>query len=157
MTEKLNDNKLNIECQWMKSKRLLINPDGQVLPCCYFANVIYMYDKMNITEKLGSSKSDESKYLLDKDESVEERVKRRNKFESDISKQIGDKDRIIKETKEENVLMNYYKNKNEYNIFETDLEDIIESEWFLKTLPESWDSKEKAPRQCQEYCRVKDE
>jgi hypothetical protein len=156
MTEPLNDNNLNIECDWMKTKKLLINPDGQVLPCCYFANVIYMYDKMNSGNDFKDI-SKESKYLLDKNESVEERVKRRTEFESDISKQIGDKSIINKQTKDENVLMNYYRNREKYNIFENDIESIINSEWFVKTLPESWNDEKSAPRQCKKHCQVKDE
>ena len=27
-----------IICQWDKTDKFVINPDGQVLPCCYFAN-----------------------------------------------------------------------------------------------------------------------
>lgn len=148
---------MNIQCEWMESQRILINPDGQVLPCCFLANVIYMYDKMNTIEKLGTSRnnSKESKYLLDKDEPVEERVKRRDEFESNISKQIGDKDIINEQTKQENVLMDYYENRKKYNIFETSLEDIITSEWFTKTLPESWDDEKRTPRQCKQYCTRK--
>lgn len=151
--KQLNDNKLNVKCEWMETKRLLINPDGQVLPCCYFANVVYMYDKMN---KFGPPK-DDSKYLLDADESVEARIKRRNEFRNEISDQIGDKERIVKETKQDNVLMNYHQNKDKYNIHKTPLEEIINSEWFTKTLPESWDNPKVAVRQCKEFCRVKDE
>lgn len=146
MVKQVNDNNLGIECQWMKTRRLLINPDGQVLPCCFFANVVYMFDKLGA----------EGSYLLDKDEdSVEERVERRKKFQNDISKQIGDQERIIQETKDENILMDYYRNKDEYNIHQTPLEDIVTSEWFTKTLPESWDDKKTAPRQCQEHCMKK--
>lgn len=144
--DQLNKNKLNIKCEWMEANRILINPDGQVLPCCFLANTIYMYDKTNISE---------SKYLLDKDEPVEKRVERRNSFENQISKQIGDKDIINNETKQDNVLMDYYVNKSKYNIFENSLEDIINSEWFTKTLPESWDDESKVTRQCKKYCTRK--
>lgn len=151
--KQLNDNKLNIKCEWMETKRLLINPDGQVLPCCYLANVVYMYDLMNKID----APEDDSKYLLDADESVETRVKRRNDFQNKISEQIGDKERIIKETKQDNVLMNYYQNKDKYNIHKTPLEEIINSEWFTKTLPESWDNSDVAVRQCKKHCTKKNE
>jgi len=151
--KQLNDNKLNIKCEWMETKRLLINPDGQVLPCCYLANVVYMYDTMN---KIDEPK-DDSKYLLDADESVDTRVKRRNEFQNKISDQIGDKERIIKETKQDNVLMNYYQNKDKYNIHKTPLEEIINSEWFIKTLPQSWDNPDVAVRQCKKHCTKKNE
>lgn len=35
-----------INCKWMAEKRVVINPDGQVLPCCYFANMVY-YSTVN--------------------------------------------------------------------------------------------------------------
>lgn len=151
LMKQLNDNKLGIKCEWMDTKRLLVNPDGQVLPCCFFANVIYMYGKM---------KDKGDKYALDKDdESIEKRVSRRKKFEEKISakieNQIGDKSIINSETKNDNVLMDYYENKEQYNIFDNSLENIINSEWFTKTLPESWDDETKAPRPCKVHCMKK--
>lgn len=128
-----NENKCGIKCEWMQTKRLLINPDGQVLPCCFFANVIYMYDRMGAPESW------------------------KPKDEYGISDQLLDVPRVAYETSKEHILMNYYKNKEEYNIFENDLEDIINSEWFTKTLPESWEDEKTLPRQCKKYCQMKDE
>ena len=81
--DQLNKNKLNIECDWMKSQRLLINPDGQVLPCCYFANVMYMYDKLGTSEKI---------------------AEKRNQ----INDQIGNKNVIQNQTRDSDILMDYY-------------------------------------------------
>jgi len=39
-----------INCRWKKSNRILINIDGQVLPCCYFVNTFYK-NKFTITNK----------------------------------------------------------------------------------------------------------
>lgn len=132
MTDNINHNKLNVECEWMKTKRLLINPDGQVLPCCFFANVIYMYDKLGTTEKI---------------------AEKRNQ----ISDQIGDKSRITNDTATTDVLMNYYNNREKYNIHNTPLEEIINSDWFTKTLPESWNDPNLLVRQCKKYCQKKNE
>ena len=30
--------KPNVTCKWLTMSKCLINPDGQVLPCCYLAN-----------------------------------------------------------------------------------------------------------------------
>lgn len=30
-----------IHCKWERDKRLLVNPDGQVFPCCYLSNNYY--------------------------------------------------------------------------------------------------------------------
>ena len=31
-----------ITCKWLKGEKILVNPDGQVLPCCYLANPLYL-------------------------------------------------------------------------------------------------------------------
>lgn len=129
----LNNNKCNIKCEWMQTKRILVNPDGQVLPCCFFANVIYMYDRMGAPDKW----------------------KPKDKY--GISDQLMDVSRVAYETSQENILMQYYKDKEKYNIFNRSLEEIINDEWFTKTLPESWDNENKLARQCKTYCQIKDE
>ena len=40
--EKTNTNK--IACEWGNRNKVVINPDGQVLPCCYFCNP-HFYNK----------------------------------------------------------------------------------------------------------------
>jgi len=30
-----------ISCKWLNARRILVNPDGQVLPCCYLGNSFY--------------------------------------------------------------------------------------------------------------------
>ena len=35
-----------IECIWGKDNRFLVNPDGQVWPCCYLGNIGYT-EKIN--------------------------------------------------------------------------------------------------------------
>lgn len=128
----LDENKMNIECQWMKSKRLLINPDGQVLPCCYFANVIYMLTKFSTDD-----------------------MKAKDKDERGVEDQIMDRGLVALETNEEPLFQEYLKDKEKYNINHTDLEDIINSDWFLKSLPESWNDENKVVRQCKKYCTKK--
>jgi len=32
-----------ISCKWLKMRMVLVNPDGQVLPCCYIANNYYQF------------------------------------------------------------------------------------------------------------------
>ena len=31
-----------IECKWLKKREVVVNPDGQVIPCCYLANGYFM-------------------------------------------------------------------------------------------------------------------
>ena len=32
---------INIKCEWLDQDKILVNPDGQVFPCCYLANKYY--------------------------------------------------------------------------------------------------------------------
>lgn len=130
MTQPLNENKCNIQCEWMDTNRLLINPDGQVLPCCYFANVIYTYDKLGVPGKIAEKPNQ-------------------------VTYQMGNKLAISEQTKSTNILMNYYQNREKYNINENSLEDIITSDWFVKTLPESWDDSDKIASHCVKHCTKK--
>lgn len=94
--------KHDIVCEWMnqwKNSRLLINPDGQVLPCCYLANLIY------------SNKNHAIHSLLEQ----------------------------------------YQDSAESYNIFNKELDEIIDGKWFQETLPNSWISDNPHPaclRQC---------
>ena len=117
----------------MQTKRVLVNPDGQVLPCCFFANVIYMYDRMGAPHDWTPKK------------------------EYGISDQLMDVPRVAYETSQEDILMQYYENRHKYNVHNRPLEEILKDEWFAKTLPESWDDENKLVRQCQTYCQVKNE
>ena len=127
----LNDNKCNIKCEWMQTKRILVNPDGQVLPCCFFANVMYMYDRMGAPDEWTPKK------------------------EYGISDQLMDVPRVAYETSQENILMQYYYDRDKYNVHNRPLEEILNDEWFAKTLPESWEDENKLARQCATYCQVK--
>jgi len=41
-----------ITCKWENDNRILVNPDGQVLPCCYFANTHFFNATTNATNDL---------------------------------------------------------------------------------------------------------
>tara|TARA_B100000424_G_scaffold261740_1_gene247035 strand:+ start:5403 stop:5765 length:363 start_codon:yes stop_codon:yes gene_type:complete len=34
--------KPRIKCQWLEKDQILVNPDGQVLPCCYLGNTNFL-------------------------------------------------------------------------------------------------------------------
>ncbi|MBO06487.1 MAG: hypothetical protein CMI58_05595 [Parcubacteria group bacterium] len=53
------------------------------------------------------------------------------------------------------IILEYYKNKDDYNIFKKPLEEIINSEWFTKTLPESWQIEKNTCVLCKRFCSVK--
>ena len=118
----------------MSTNRLLVNPDGQVLPCCYFANALYLCDNNDVPE--GEWKP---------------------KDHYGIEDQLVDIGRATKNTAEDKVLKNYTENRGEYNIFNKPLDEILNSEWYTKTLPESWDDFKKVSGFCKRYCTVKND
>ena len=92
----MSSKKVTIQCEWLKDNRVLVNPDGQVWPCCYLGNVGF-----------------------------------------DIN---------------HSVVREYENKKDELNLFtNNNLCDIIQHDWFSKTLPNSWNS-ENPNRQCVEFC-----
>jgi len=97
---------MKIVCEWGNKNKVVINPDGQVLPCCFFCNPHYL------------NKND---------------PRARSWFI------------------EHPVMQKYQKHQKDYNVFSTSLINIINSEWYQKTLPDSW----KTPKpiwQCQKHC-----
>ena len=98
---------MNIKCKWQENNRVLVNPDGQVLPCCYLGNQHYTYN------------------MKDND-------------------------------KWQDVMKDYDDNKELYNIHSNTMENIISSEWFTKTLPESWEDESKLLWQCKRWCGEKE-
>lgn len=39
---------ITVTCQWATRNKYLVNPDGQVLPCCYLANLHYYAKQLGI-------------------------------------------------------------------------------------------------------------
>ena len=57
---------------------------------------------------------------------------------------------------EQEIFNKYNEVKDELNIFNNSIEDILSHEWFTKTLPESWDDPDKTLRQCTKHCGVRE-
>ena len=49
----MKDKKPNIICRWLNDEKILVNPDGQVFPCCYMANPAYLYEATKHTDNPG--------------------------------------------------------------------------------------------------------
>ena len=49
-------------------------------------------------------------------------------------------------------MQEYNDNKEKYNIHTNDMRDIINGEWFTKTLPESWKDETKTINLCKQWC-----
>ena len=91
---------MTIKCSWGSKNRFVVNPDGQVLPCCYFANVVYSNTNLN---------------------------------------GVG-------------VLESYNHQKQDLNVFNKPIADILTSDWFTKTLPESWEDSATTHSICKRWC-----
>lgn len=115
-------NKCGVTCEWLEARRAIVNPDGQVVPCCYLANVLYVAREWTGSEQQG------------------------------IAAQGGINSVIKREFHAEPVLAEYLAHHDSYNVLNQPLETIINSEWFLKTLPESWDDSDRLVRQCRNFC-----
>lgn len=123
----LADNKCNIRCEWMETKRGLVNYDGQVYPCCYFANNFSVEGLFG--DKLGK---EEMRYG-----GIE--IKKGDKYVS---------------RKRERIYQDYLDSKSELNVMNSSLSDILNHEWFSKKLPESWNDESTAHRLCKKFCQV---
>ena len=114
-------------CKWLdEDEQILINPDGQVLPCCYLS----MYFTVGIEPK-----------------------KDKNTWEFDvIGDQLYRKDLVHNYVREGYLYKEYQKRKDKLNIFTNNLEDIILDEWFTKILQESWKSEDTIAGPCKRIC-----
>lgn len=110
-----------IRCKWQEDKRFLVNPDGQLMPCCYLGNIYYqsaLFTKQNRSDELFEGHNAQFNHFL---------------------------------------LQAYFENEDDLNVFKKDVGEILEHEWFTKTLPESWESDETVHIQCRRMCEVDDE
>ena len=117
-----------IECEWLQSKRILVNPDGQVWPCCYLANSTYMRAALGYPESYTSKET--------------------YRIENQI---INLEDAAVR-TGQQVLLKEYFGEKEQYNIFNHTIDEIVESKWFAETLPKSWDEPERVLYQCKINC-----
>lgn len=128
----------NIDCEWMRSKRIIVNPDGQVIPCCYLANTLYLGQNYKLPQKViddGYYYEDPMNYKYD-----------------EIEDQIGHVERIAASLHKKDIMLEYLADKEKYNLMHTPLDEILSSEWFTKTLPESWEDPTKLLWACKNFC-----
>jgi hypothetical protein len=51
--------------------------------------------------------------------------------------------------------MEYHNNRKKYNLFDNDMEDIVNGKWYSETLPESFKSEDTVHPICLEQCGKK--
>ena len=101
---------------WLEMNKCLVNPDGQVIPCCYMANSLFTH--------LTALKS-------------------------------GNEHIEMVQWNKDPTLKKYIENKEDYNLNDNNIDDILSSDWFNKDLPESWDSYDTVPYVCKIWCDKK--
>ena len=118
---------MKIKCKWLEEdEQVLINPDGQVIPCCYLSP--YFPVSLN-------------------------KIKEQKDWEYDeLEDQLYHRDRAWAHVSSMYLYQEYQKNADKLNIFTNDLEDILNHEWFTKTLPESWTDEDKVSSPCRRVC-----
>ena len=124
-----------IRCSFFEKNEVNINPDGQVYPCCFFANTLY------ITKQFGyPSAGDIPLHNIDP-------TSIQNGLQNSESIAIGviDSNPIYKE---------YVKNEADYNLDNKSIKEILDSDWFsdLEKARETWET---APQVCKNWCTVK--
>ena len=118
---------MNIKCKWLEEDRqVLINPDGQVIPCCYLAP----YYPVSMFEP---KTPDEWEY-------------------DEFNDQLYHRDRAWAHVNSMYVYQEYQKVADQLNIFTNNLEDILNHDWFTKILPESWTDECKVSTPCRRIC-----
>jgi hypothetical protein len=105
-----------ISCKWLKSRKILVNPDGQVWPCCYFANTAYYTKKLQETNR-------------------------------DAEVPGGHRRQVTHP-----VLQEYSKRQDDMNIFTNKIDDVLDNEWYMKILPESWVDSDSTHPICIRFC-----
>jgi hypothetical protein len=73
----------------------------------------------------------------------------------EIEDQIGHVERTAASLRKKDVLLEYLDKKDQYNIVHTPLDEILSSEWFTKTLPESWEDPNRILWACKNMCSRK--
>jgi MoaA/NifB/PqqE/SkfB family radical SAM enzyme len=97
-----------IVCRWARPRNeIVVNPDGQVMPCCFHANAHYQ-----------------------------------SRVDPTCNPDLDRNDIYATE---------YNNNLKKYNVFHTPLSEIINSEWYKKTLPNSMKGDNPVP-QCERHC-----
>lgn len=122
--------KCNIKCEWMKGYRAIINPDGQVIPCCYFANPIAMMQKFPDPAEVEPIDMDDKP--IDKEiQYVEERASRMHRKQP--------------------ILASYIRQADGMNLNNHTMEEIFDHPWFQE-LYDSWEDSDKVSSLCVKRC-----
>jgi hypothetical protein len=133
---------MKTHCKWIEDdEQMLVQPDGQVLPCCYLSNYFSKDKTPPVPENEIKNGKINSTWV--------------NKNYREIEDQLYNIKLVNWEFNQEHILKEYDKRKNKLNIFTNDLEDILSNEWFVEILPKSWEDPNKIAAPCKNICTKK--
>ena len=123
--------KKRVRCQWYENNKIQINPDGQVFPCCFIGNTMYL------SKSYGYPKRGTLEPKPDPLGVVYELEHHENAAQT-----IADREQINIE---------YVKHEDELNINNHSIREILQHEWFqnITEARKEWDT---SPRICKEVC-----
>lgn len=58
-------NKCNVVCKWREKDQFLVNPDGQVWPCCYLANAEYFKELTGNDPSIDYPRGNDRSYIIE--------------------------------------------------------------------------------------------
>jgi len=117
---------MKTHCKWIEDdEQMLVQPDGQVLPCCYLSNYFSKDRTLAVPKKETSNGKINSTWV--------------NKNYREIEDQLYNIKLVNWQFNNEYIIQEYDKRKKKLNIFTNDLEDILDNEWFVEILPKSWE------------------
>jgi len=119
--------KTYIKCRWQEQGRILVNPDGQVYPCCYLCNKSYKTEQMGVfgpnNQVEDMSQPGENWYYQERDK----------------------------------IMIEYKRNYHDLNLKNKSMEEILNHEWYVKLLPESWEKEETRSPECRKFCELEED
>ena len=122
-----------IYCYWYERGEVQINPDGQVFPCCFIANSMYLaktfgYPKRGTLER--RKDPDNILFQLEEPEAVAESLLERDWCHTE-----------------------YVENEHELCLDNHSINEIVNHKWFKKMekAREKWET---APHICRDHCTV---
>ena len=123
-----------IRCSFFNNNEYNVNPDGQVYPCCFFANTIYVAKQFGYPKK-GT-------------------IDPRNTDQESIQNGLQNSEAIATGVEDRNLMYKtYIENEDEYNLDNKSILQILNSDWYneLEELREDWNT---APHVCKKHCTV---
>lgn len=120
----------DIECEWMARNELIINPDGQVVPCCFFANNLFVSKQYGFPESYTPTEPYPKEYAL-------------------VNYPL-----VSYEVTQDPILKSYIDHKDELNVFNHPLNVVLDHQWF-KDLYDSWLDSDKVSPICVRQCSRK--